>query len=222
MPTIIAKTAIEAELLKSIYGKGNVIQTGDLVLDVKSIMTQEGDVIAAEKIAKVIGLEIPIAWYEESLLTAICTGDLYGATHSLARIKRGFGVDETKILLEQIITNGDVIALKKFQTHCDTLFHLAVWQNTLLVKIVRLLWIKKYKELGPTVTIERFHSAYKSVVTGFKIKSNDSHVLGLINKTFMVFSNGTMSQFVFALSQMEIDTEIMEIAHEIAQDSPIF
>ncbi len=222
MPSITAKTAIEAKLLKSIYAGGNVIRTEDLVLDVKKIMTQEGDVLTAEKMAKVIGLDIPTEWYEESLLTAVCTGDLYGATHSLAKIKRGFEASETKILLEQIITNGDIVALKKFQTHSGEVFHLAVWQNTLLIKTVKLLWIKKYKELGPTVPIERFHSAYRSAVTGFKIKSNDNHVLDLIKKTFMVFSNGTMSQFVFALSQMETNPEIMDMAHEIAQDSPIF
>ncbi len=222
MPKIIAKTATEAKLLEMFYGGGNVIRTEDLVLDVKRIMAQEGDVVTAEKMAKVIGLEIPVEWYEESLLTAICTGDLYGATHSLARINRSFKVDETKILLEQIITNGDVIALKNFQTYSDTVFHLAVWQNTLLIKIVRLLWIKKYKVVGPSVSIGNFHTAYSSVVTGFKIKSNDNHILTLIDKTFLVFSNGTMSQFVFALSQLDASEEIMDIAHEIAQDSPIF
>ncbi len=209
------------ELIASIEQRPVSLNTQDIVNEIKHLLVQEADVYAAMTLAKRIKLQVPKTWQEDCLKKSIATGRFVNVVITLELLDRELSQKEISKLIEQIILVGDLSALDEIEELSNESFGLAIWQNTMINRTVRLIWEKRNNKLSPLSNILTFHMDYKDILLDFDIKVLGKFTSVVTGKTFQCFNQYTMSLFLFHLVRLDSDKLAKKIAREIKNVSAV-
>ena len=208
------------KIMEMICRRGNVMKSVDVENRVFELFSVEADVDSGVKLAKEIKLDIPKGWYELSLKKSVEVGNLYTAAQSLEILDREFTQKETDLIIEMIILKGDMISFHYLENFSGQTFNLAVWQHIFLIRIVRKIWERKYEERSPQSNLLNFSKNFDNVFREFDITSVGSIYFPPVNKSFKLFDNATLAQFIFAQSKLGDDKFVKSLSREIMHFSP--
>lgn len=209
------------ELIANIEQRPVSLNIQDIVNEIKHILAQEADVYAAMTLAKRIKLKVPKAWQEDCLKKSIATGRFVNTVITLELLERELSQKEISKLIEQIILVGDLSALHEIEELSNESFGLAIWQNTVINRTVRLIWEKRNNKLSPLSNILTFHTDYKDILLDFDIRVLGKFHYHTTGKTFQCFSQHTMSLFLLHLVRLDSDSLSKKIAREIKNVSAV-
>ncbi len=203
------------KLISGIEQRPVSLNTQDIVNEIEHLLVQEADVYAAMTLAKRIKLQVPKIWQEDCLKKSIATGRFVDVIITLELLDRELSQKEISKLIEQIILVGDLSALNEIEELSNESFGLAIWQNTMINRAVRLIWEKRHNKLSPLSNILNFHLVYKEILADFKIRALGKFTSVITGKTFMCFDQYTMSLFLLHLVRLDSDKLAIKIAREI-------
>jgi hypothetical protein len=219
--TIKVRNPVVRDLIAGIFQKPQSLTNTDFVDEVQSLLVEEGDFENATDLAGKMKLEIPNIWYEGCLKKAISVGDYFNASAALEVLDRQLEQPEIIQLIEQIILAGDMQALMDIEENSNETFSLAVWQNIMLIRTVRLMWEKRYDEKSPLSSLFFFASDYEKILDHFEIVIIGEYTFFMGKKTFKCYDQYTMSQFMHCLSNLDGDALVKRIARGIMKNSAI-
>ncbi len=110
----------------------------DYAEEAQMLLCNHGKAIDATNLAFKRNLHLPKDLYEGGLKICILKADVSNAIECLYRIKRAFTDTEFKRILEGIIAAGDIKGLADLQNINSKVFALAIWQNTIILRVRRL------------------------------------------------------------------------------------
>lgn len=209
-------------IVEMINKNGNVMSNEDIVERAFELFSVEADIEAGIRLAKEIKLVIPKNWYELSLKKAVEVGDFLSAAKSSEELNRELTQKEILSLIEMTILKGDMISLYNIQNFSSEIFHLSIWQNTFLIRVVRMLWENKYEERSSFSSLLSFHKDFSEIISEFEIDTRQVVTFGPLKRSFRLFGNSTMSQFLFAQSQLGDYKFVRDISRNITRLSPAY
>ena len=189
--------------------------------DVKDMLQEEGDVVAAITLAKKSDFDVPKDFFELSVKRSVSTGDFVNVYCALSELGRELTQQEIISLVNKVVLKGDVVSLYSIQSFSNKVFHLSLWQNIFVIRTVRMLWENKYDSLSPLGTFSSFFPTYREIFLELRIqisslyKSSNEEAI-----PFPVFNATFMHLLLHANSFLEKDRFVKGLFRKICANSP--
>lgn len=209
------------ELVSSISKSPPILDIQDVAGEIRCIFEEYADFFSGTYLANLIKLEVPKDWHEKCLTKAISTGNYFNAISVLSILDRALSQEEIAKLIEQVVLVGDMEGLYQIEKFSTETFHLALWQNIMLFRTVRLMWEKRNQRVSYLSTITAFSKEYKSTINEFDVHVLSAFRFNLTQKTFQCFDQNTMSQVLHQLLSLDPDPFIRKLAIGIKNNSAV-
>jgi hypothetical protein len=190
-----------------------------LIENTENLFIEMGNAISANEIAERISFSVPENWYKLARDIAISRGDILNACFCMVNLKTGIKVKQKNALIENIILSGNLKNLEHSQKIFKNKHPICIWQNTLIIKTVRLMWWIKYKNESPSTDIKNFKRIFTPIVSGFELRELSIYnFLGL--GEFSLYDKTSMKYIYNLLTKIGVDSETRIFSEGIMKASP--